>query len=205
MRFIKNFLNQETSTGIFLVIAVIFAILFKNTGLQEYYDLLVSFTLNFSILGLKFNKSLVVWVNDFLMAFFFLMIGLELKRELLEGHLRKAKDVILPGIAALGGLIFPAIIYLIFTYGDSTAIKGWAIPAATDIAFAMGVLSLLGNRIPKGLKICLLSLAIFDDIAAIIIIASFYTNEISIFWCLAACLSLSIPPSVRKDVASEFN
>ena len=192
MKFIKQFFNLEASAGIFLAVSVILAIFFKNTAFHYYYDTLVSFPLSFSILGLKFSKPLSVWVNDFLMVFFFLIIGLELKREFLEGHLKQLKEIVLPGIGALGGLIFPAVIYISFTYDHSNALKGWAIPAATDIAFAMGVLSLLGNRIPRALKICLLSLAIFDDIAAIIIIALFYTNEISIFWCLCSIGMLSV-------------
>ncbi len=192
MKFVKEFLKLEASTGIFLGLAAVLAILFKNSDLQGYYDALIGFPVNFSILGLEFTKTLVVWVNDFLMSFFFLIIGLELKREFQEGHLKNLKDVMLPGIAALGGLIFPALIYVSFTYDNPETLKGWAIPAATDIAFAMGVLALLGNRVPKALKICLLSLAIFDDIAAILIIAAFYTNEISVFWVLMGILPIVI-------------
>jgi NhaA family Na+:H+ antiporter len=192
VKFVKEFLKLEASTGIFLGLAAVLAILFKNSDLQGYYDALIGFPVNFSILGLEFTKTLVVWVNDFLMSFFFLIIGLELKREFQEGHLKNLKDVMLPGIAALGGLIFPALIYVSFTYDNPETLKGWAIPAATDIAFAMGVLALLGNRVPKALKICLLSLAIFDDIAAILIIAAFYTNEISVFWVLMGILPIVI-------------
>lgn len=192
MKFIKEFLKLEASAGIFLGLAAVLAILFKNTALQGYYDALIGFPLSFNLLGLEFSKILVVWVNDFLMAFFFLMIGLELKREFQEGHLKHLKNVMLPGIAALGGLIFPALIYVSFTYDNPETSKGWAIPAATDIAFAMGVLALLGNRVPKALKICLLSLAIFDDIAAILIIAAFYTNEISTFWGILSIVPILI-------------
>lgn len=192
MKFIKEFVKLEASAGIFLGLAAVLAILFKNSALQGYYDALIGFPISFSILGLEFSKTLVVWVNDFLMACFFLMIGLELKREFQEGHLKHLKDVMLPGIGALGGLIVPALIYTSFTYDNPETLKGWAIPAATDIAFAMGVLALLGNRVPKALKICLLSLAIFDDIAAILIIAAFYTNEISVFWVLMAILPILV-------------
>lgn len=192
MKFLKQFLKLEASTGIFLAIAAIVSIVLKNTFFQIYYDALINFPLSFSILKLQFSKSLVVWVNDFLMAFFFLMIGLELKREFLEGHLKQFKAIMLPGIAALGGIILPALIYLSFTYDNPETSKGWAIPAATDIAFAMGVLALLGNRIPRSLKICLLSLAIFDDIAAIIIIAIFYTNKISLFWGLLSVIAVAV-------------
>lgn len=124
------------------------------------------------------------------MALFFLMIGLELKREFLEGHLKKISSIILPGIGALGGLLFPILIYLGFTYDQGYAIKGWAIPAATDIAFAVGILAFLGNRIATGLKVYLLTLAIFDDIAAILIIAFFYTSTFSLAWFAGAFLPL---------------
>ncbi len=139
MKFIKEFLKLEAAAGVFLGVAAVLAIVFKNSVLEGHYDALINLPLHFNILGLEFSKTLVVWVNDFLMAFFFLMIGLELKREFQEGHLRNPKNIILPGLAALGGLIAPAVIYISFTYHDSQALKGWAIPAATDIAFAMGV------------------------------------------------------------------
>lgn len=192
MKFFKEFLKLESTAGIFLGLAAILAILFKNTALQGYYDFLIDFRLSFNLLGIEFSKTLGIWVNDFLMAFFFLIIGLELKRELREGHLKNLQDVILPGIGALGGLIFPAIIYLSFTYDNPETLKGWAIPVATDIAFVMGLLALLGNRVPKALKIFLLSLAIFDDIAAILIIAAFYTNQISVFWGIVTIIPILI-------------
>jgi NhaA family Na+:H+ antiporter len=182
MRFIKKFLQLEASTGIFLGLAVVLAILFKNTGLQEYYEAFINFPFDFSFLGFECREILIVWVNDFLMTFFFLRIGLELKREFQEGHLKSLQAVILPGIAAAGGLIFPALIYISFNYADLVSLRGFAIPMATDIAFATGILTLLGNRVPKALKICLLSLAIFDDLAAIVIIAVFYTHKLSYFW-----------------------
>ncbi len=192
MKLVKEFLKLEASAGVVLGLAAVLAIVFKNTALQGYYDALIGFSLSFNLLGLELSKTLVVWVNDFLMAFFFLMIGLELKREFKEGHLKHLKNVILPGISALGGLIVPTLIYASFTYDNPETLKGWAIPAATDIAFAMGILALLGNRVPKALKICLLSLAIFDDIAAILIIAAFYTNEISIFWGITSIVPILI-------------
>ena len=187
MKFIQKFLNLKTSTGMLLMAATILAIIFKNSALEKYYDSLINFPLHFSVLDFNFDESLLGWINDFLMAFFFLLIGMELKRECQEGYLKRVKDIMLPGIAAVGGVIIPALIYMSVTYHNSEALKGWAIPAATDIAFAMGILSLLGKRIPNGLRICLLSLAIFDDIAAIIIIAIFYASNISVCWC---CLSL---------------
>lgn len=190
MKFIRDFLKLEAVTGIFLAVAAILAILAKNGPLHNYYDSLVNFKLNLRISYMALSPSLTFVVNDFLMSFFFLMIGLELKREFLEGHLQRLKEIMLPAIAALGGLIFPALIYVSFTYANPDALQGWAIPAATDIAFAMGVLALLSTRIPKGLKICLLSLAIFDDIAAIVIIAVFYTHSFSFVWFLSSLIPI---------------
>ena len=128
----------------------------------------------------RFPKALLLWVNDGLMAIFFLLVGLELKREIIQGHLSSMKEAILPGVAAVGGMLGPALFYVAFNYGDPVAMRGWAIPAATDIAFALGVMALLGPRVPAALKVFLLSVAIFDDLGAIIIIALFYTSKLSI-------------------------
>lgn len=185
-------MRLESSVGIILGLSAIVAILFKNSKLDIYYDALINFILSFSILGFSFSKTMILWVNDFLMTFFFLMVGLELKREFKNGHLSNHKHIILPAVAALGGLIFPSIIYISFNYCHPEALRGWAIPAATDIAFAMGILALIGNKIPKSLKICLLSLAIFDDIAAIMIIAAFYTQKISMFWIVVSVFPILV-------------
>ena len=178
--FLTSFLKLESAGGILLFLAAILALVFANTSASVYYDLLLSTTVEVRIGALEIAKPLLLWINDGLMALFFFLVGLELKRELLEGELTDRRNIILPGVGAIGGMLFPALIYLYFNTGDTIAQKGWAIPAATDIAFALGVLSLLGSRVPVSLKVFLTSLAIFDDIGAILIIAFFYTSKISL-------------------------
>jgi len=178
--FIKKFLQLESASGIILMAATVLALICANSPLQRYYALFLETPVVFRIGALEIAKPLLLWINDGLMAVFFFLVGLELKRELIEGSLADKRKVILPGLGAIGGMLFPALIYIYFNAGDSTAMSGWAIPAATDIAFALGVLSLLGSRVPVSLKIFLTSLAIFDDIGAIVIIALFYTAHISL-------------------------
>jgi len=179
--FIKSFFKMESSAGIFLFITAMLAIVCANIpSLAVYYEMLLSTPVEVRIGSLEIAKPLLLWVNDGLMAIFFFLVGLELKRELVEGELSEPSKIILPAIGAIGGMVFPAAIYLIFNHSNEAAQSGWAIPAATDIAFALGVLSLLGSRVPITLKVFLTSLAIFDDIGAILIIAFFYTSKISI-------------------------
>ncbi len=178
--FIGRFLQQESAGGILLICAALLAIVLANSPLNGYYNLLIDTTVVIKIGALGLDKPLLLWVNDGLMAVFFLLVGLELKRELVEGELADKKNIILPGLGAVGGMVIPAAIYLFFNLSDPVATQGWAIPAATDIAFALGILSLLGPRVPTSLKIFLTSLAIFDDIGAILIIAFFYTSKISL-------------------------
>ena len=179
----KNFTTQffrlESSGGILLMLASILAMIFANTSLNDYYELFLSTQVVVQVGSLEISKPLLLWINDGLMAVFFFLVGLELKRELVDGELSDKKNIILPAVGAIGGMLFPALVYLYFNYQDPVAVKGWAIPAATDIAFALGVLALLGSRVPVSLKIFLTSLAIFDDIGAILIIAFFYTAQIS--------------------------
>jgi len=177
--FISKFFKLESSSGIILVFAAVLALISANTSLQFYYNLLLDTPVEIRIGALKIAKPLLLWINDGLMAVFFFLVGLELKRELVEGELSNKKNIVLPAVGAVGGMAVPALIYIYFNLGDSVALKGWAIPTATDIAFALGVLTLLGSRVPVGLKVFLTSLAIFDDIGAILIIAIFYTAEIS--------------------------
>lgn len=190
--FIGSFLKLESAGGIILMLAAVLAIIFANTPLREYYALLLDTPVAIRIGALEIAKPLLLWINDGLMAVFFFMVGLELKRELIEGELSDKKNIILPGIGAIGGMAVPALIYAYFNYNDAVAMKGWAIPAATDIAFALGVLSLLGSRVPVSIKIFLTSLAIFDDIGAIIIIALFYTAKLSVesLIVVAVCIPL---------------
>lgn len=177
--FFAEFLRLESASGIILMFAAVIAVIFANTTLQSYYSLLLETPVEIRIGALQIAKPLLLWINDGLMAIFFFHVGLELKRELIEGELSNKKNIILPGIGAIGGMLVPALIYVYFNFDDPVAINGWAIPAATDIAFALGILTLLGSRVPISLKIFLTSLAIFDDIGAIVIIAMFYTANIS--------------------------
>lgn len=177
--FITKFFKLEAAGGILLMIAAALAIIVANTPLSSYYDLLLDTPVEVRVGALEIAKPLLLWVNDGLMAVFFFLIGLELKRELLEGELSDKRNIILPGLGAIGGMAVPAAFYLAFNYDNPEAVKGWAIPAATDIAFALGILSLLGSRVPTSVKVFLTSLAIFDDIGAILIIAFFYTAKLS--------------------------
>ena len=190
--FITAFFRLESAGGIFLMLSALLAIVFANTNLEPYYRMFLSTPVEIRIGELEIAKPLLLWINDGLMAVFFFMIGLELKRELLEGELSDIKNIILPGIGAIGGMLMPALIYLYLNSDDSIATKGWAIPAATDIAFALGVLALLGSRVPASIKIFLTSLAIFDDLGAILIIALFYTSKISITSLTVAALCIPV-------------
>ena len=176
---LSNFFNLESATGILLVIATLLAMVMANTSLQPLYASLTAIPVVMSFGSLVIAKPLLLWINDGLMAIFFFMIGLEVKREMIEGSLRDPKAIAIPAFAALGGMLVPAMIYAWFNWNDPVAVQGWAIPSATDIAFALGILTLLGDRVPKGLKLFLLTLAIIDDLGAIIIIALFYTADLS--------------------------
>lgn len=177
---LQRFFRLESAGGLMLMGATVLAMAVANSPLVGEYERVwrLPFEIRLGDVGLA--KPLILWINDGLMAIFFFLIGLELKREVVEGHLSSVRKASLPALAALGGLVTPAAIYWLFNRGDPAAIRGWAIPAATDIAFALGVLSLLGRRVPTGLKALLLSLAIFDDVGAILIIAVFYTAELSL-------------------------
>ncbi|WP_275099982.1 Na+/H+ antiporter NhaA [Sedimenticola hydrogenitrophicus] len=190
--FSLDFFKLESAGGIILMLAAVLALIFANTPLQTYYALILDTPVAIRIGAFEIAKPLLLWINDGLMAVFFFLVGLELKRELLEGELADRRNIILPGIGAIGGMAVPAAIYTFFNLGDHTAMAGWAIPAATDIAFALGVLMLLGSRVPTSIKIFLTSLAIFDDIGAILIIAVFYTAKISLsaLILVACCIPL---------------
>ncbi len=177
---LARFFKMESAGGILLMFAAVLAMICANTPyLNDFYQLLLSTPVEIRVGVLSIAKPLLLWINDGLMAVFFFLVGLELKRELVEGELSDKRNIILPGVAALGGMVVPALIYTYFNSHDEIAMKGWAIPTATDIAFALGALALLGSRVPTSLKVFLTSLAIFDDIGAIIIIALFYTADIS--------------------------
>jgi len=192
MNALDEFIKKESSAGIVLIFVTIIALLLKNTGLSEFYDAFLNTPVEIRFGSLHIDKPLLLWINDGLMAVFFLLIGLEVKRELIEGHLSTPAQVVLPGLAAVGGMVVPAAVYLYFVGTDSSGTQGWAIPTATDIAFALGVLSLLGNRVPVSLKIFLMALAIIDDLGAIVIIALFYTAELSTLSIGVAAAALSV-------------
>lgn len=192
MEMIEEFLKKESTGGLLLICATILALILSNTGMSSLYETFLHIPVEIRVGALHIDKSLYHWVNDGLMAIFFLLIGLEVKREILEGHLSSVKKVILPGVAAVGGMLVPGLIYLIFNHDNLIAANGWAIPTATDIAFALGILSLLGNRVPVSLKIFLMALAIMDDLGAIVIIALFYTTELSTLSLIVAGTSLTL-------------
>jgi NhaA family Na+:H+ antiporter len=170
--FLLAFIRHESSAGILLMVAAALALVIANSPLAAtYFD-----SLHAMVLGL----SVLHWINDALMALFFLLVGLEIKRELVEGQLSSWQQRVLPGVAALGGMVIPALIYVAIARGDGVALRGWAVPMATDIAFALGVLILLGPRVPTSLKVFLTALAIIDDLGAVIVIALFYTSELSL-------------------------
>lgn len=176
---IKKWLHHEAAPGVLLLIATFAALLVANSGAVWYGQLLEVYG-RIGIGDWKIEKPLLLWINDGLMAVFFLLVGLELKREILTGELSNRKKLLLPLAGAIGGMAVPAIIYTLINRGDPVAMKGWAIPAATDIAFALGILALLGSRVPVALKILLASIAVIDDLGAIVIIALFYTEQLSI-------------------------
>lgn len=188
---LRAFLKLESASGILLVLAGVLAMLLANSPLASHYNRLLDFPLAVHVGGLAIAKPLLLWINDGLMAVFFLLIGLEVKREVLEGELADRARIALPAFGALGGMLVPASIYVGFNWGDPGGLRGWAIPSATDIAFALGVLQLLGNRVPVGLKVFLLTLAIMDDLGAIVIIALFYTSELSIVSLLLAAAAVT--------------
>ncbi|HSA66519.1 MAG TPA: Na+/H+ antiporter NhaA, partial [Methyloceanibacter sp.] len=169
---IRAFLSDEAAGGIVLMTAALLAVVVANSPASSaYFGVLKSYVLGLSVLH---------WINDGLMAGFFLLVGLEIKREMIDGELSTWSRRALPGIAAVGGMIVPALIYVGFNWGNGQTLRGWAIPAATDIAFALGVLSLLGPRVPVSLKLFLTALAILDDLGAVAIIAVFYTGDLQL-------------------------
>ncbi len=189
---IRNFLQLESAGGLVLMGAAALALVVANSPLAGYYDLFIETPVEVRIGRLEIAKPLLLWVNDGLMAVFFFLVGLEVKRELLEGELSRPSNVLLPALGAVGGIIAPVGLYVLFNYGDSVGMNGWAIPAATDIAFALGILMILGKRVPISLKVFLVSLAIFDDLGAIVIIAIFYSNNLSISALVVATACLAI-------------
>jgi len=207
---INQFLRMEASGGVLLMIAALVAVIIANTPLHEYYAYIlekVYLTIGFSSVdgfaALKISKPLLLWINDGLMAIFFFLVGLEIKREFMEGELSSRDRALLPALAAVGGMCVPAAIYYYLNLGNPELIRGWAIPAATDIAFALGILALVGSRAPVSLKILLTAIAIIDDLGAIVIIALFYTETVEIIpLVFAAVAFLGLVATNRMKVAS---
>ena len=176
---LREFLRLESAGGLILVLSAILALVLANSPLADSYVQFLSLKITVMIESFGVSKPLILWVNDGLMAVFFLLVGLELKREVVEGELSSPEQIALPALAAVGGLIVPAAIYWLINRDNPEGLNGWAVPTATDIAFALAILSLLGSRVPASLKIFLTTIAIFDDLAAIVIIAVFYSGDLS--------------------------
>lgn len=185
-------MRLEPASGILLVAAALLAMLVANSPAAPLYEALLDLPVEIRVGPLQIAKPLLLWINDGLMAVFFFLVGLELKREVLEGELNSGARIALPAAGAIGGMLVPAAIYAWINQGDAAAMNGWAIPAATDIAFALGVLSLLGDRVPAALKVLLASIAIFDDLGAIMIIALFYTSNLSLEALAVVAVILSL-------------
>jgi Na+:H+ antiporter, NhaA family len=189
---LKDFIDHEATGGLVLAVAAAIAILLVNFGLSDAYYHLLEERVRIGVGALTLDKSLHHFINDGLMAVFFFLVGLEIKREAVEGNLSSLSQITLPAVAAIGGIVVPSGLYAWFNWGNAATLSGWAIPAATDIAFALGALALAGSRVPISLKIFLLTLATFDDLAAIIIIAVFYTSQLSILALVGAAICLSV-------------
>ncbi|MBC3495213.1 Na+/H+ antiporter NhaA [Pseudomonas sp. SWRI100] len=174
-----RFFQLEAASGLLLIAAAVLALVINNSPLSYLYNGLLEVPVAVKVGALEIAKPLLLWINDGLMALFFLLIGLEVKREVVDGHLSKPSQIVLPATAAVGGMVIPALIYWFINRDDPAAVAGWAIPTATDIAFALGVLALLGKRVPVSLKLFLMTLAIIDDLGAIIVIALFYSGTLS--------------------------
>ncbi len=196
----KLFFKLEAASGLILLFAAIIALIISNSGLAELYFSTLNKYLFIGINNFGLKLSVIHWINDALMAIFFFFVTLEIKREFLQGELSNIKQALLPIIAAVGGMLVPALFYVFINFGDSETLNGWAIPSATDIAFSLGVLSLLGKRVPLSLKVFLTALAIIDDLGAIVIIALFYSGELSIKY-----LSLMLFAFLILLVINKFN
>lgn len=190
IRQIKNFLKLESSGGILLFIAAILAIICANTPVQSAYFDFLQTQVVLKVGAFNIDKPLLMWINDGFMAVFFVLVGLEVKREMFEGSLSSVRKAVLPAFAAVGGMVVPALIYFLINHHDPELVRGWAIPMATDIAFALGIVALLSKQVPLPLKMFLLALAIIDDIGAIVVIAIFFSHEMSIPALIVASLAI---------------
>ena len=202
---IKNFFKSESSSGVILLLFAVLAMVFVNSPLRPYYESFfdAKLNLNLSFIGIFKEMTVKLWVDDALMAIFFFLIGIELKHEIINGELSNRSAIIKPLIAAVGGIVGPALIFAYINNGFEGNMRGWAIPTATDIAFAIGVLNLFGNRVPKSLKVFLVALAVIDDLVAILIIAIFYSDSISVKYIeLSLVVFLLLFILNRKQISS---
>ncbi len=204
LKTVSAFFHHEAAGGVVLLVAALLAMAVKNSSLGHTYDAVFEYEVGPVIGPLSLHKSLHHWINDGLMAVFFFLVGLEIKREMLVGELSSFGRAVLPGIAAVGGMLAPALIYLGVNWHDATALRGWAIPAATDIAFAVGVLALVGPRVPTSVKVFLLALAILDDLGAIIIIALFYTAKLNLMALALALAGVAALFALNRRSVSVF-
>jgi NhaA family Na+:H+ antiporter len=195
---IHGFLQKPSASGLALLAAAILALIASNSPLEPIYNLFLQTPVEIRVGALRLDKPLLLWINDGLMALFFLVIGAEIKRELVEGELSSLKRAALPAIAALGGVMVPALIYIAVCRGNPDMLAGWAIPAANDIAFALAALAVVGRGVPASLKVFLLALAIIDDLGAIVIIAVFYTSELSPLALLLAAGVLGVMIAMNR-------
>lgn len=195
---IQDFLKLEAASGLILMGAAVLAMIVANSPLSPYYDLLLDVPVVVAVGSFEIAKPLLLWINDGLMALFFFLVGLELKREFLDGDLSQPGQITLPAIGAVGGMLVPAACYAYFNWDNSQALNGWAIPTATDIAFALGILAIIGSRVPLQLKVFLTSLAIFDDLGAIIVIALFYTEQLSMTSLIVSAVILAIVFTINR-------
>ena len=200
----KWFFKLEAASGLVLLFAAIAALIVSNTGLNQFYisTLESYFSIGFGKFTIKL--SVIHWINDVLMAIFFFLVSLEIKREFIQGELSNPKQALLPIIGAVGGMLVPALIYIAINYSDAETLRGWAIPSATDIAFSLGVLSLLGKRVPVSLKVFLTALAIIDDLGAIVIIAFFYSGNVQSFYLLLMLMCIIILIALNKFSIRNF-
>lgn len=195
---IQDFLKLEAASGLILMGAAVLAMIVANSPLSPYYDLLLDVPVVIAVGTFEIAKPLLLWINDGLMALFFFLVGLELKREFLDGDLSQPGQITLPAIGAVGGMLVPAACYAYFNWDNPQALNGWAIPTATDIAFALGILAIIGSRVPLQLKVFLTSLAIFDDLGAIIVIALFYTEQLSMTSLIVSAVILAIVFTINR-------
>jgi Na+:H+ antiporter, NhaA family len=196
----NEFIKSQSAGGVVLALAALLALIVSNSPWSGWYEQLLQVRGELRLGGdwLVLSKPLIVWVNDLWMAVFFFLVGLEIKRELLEGELSDRSQAVLPAFAALGGMVVPALIYSFINWGDAVALRGWAIPTATDIAFALGILVLLGKRVPVSLKVFLTAVAIIDDLGAIVVIAIFYTEQLSVSMLVMAVVGILVLVVLNK-------